>query len=473
MLIPLFNFKEIRAKELMINTKIGFKADNAILYQSTNSDEMFWKEKSNKNIFQMFNECAIPYTYLLCICYENECKIILGPFDIKYIKWHMRKMVFEKYILDNIRFKSKNFNAFISISNIGRVLEYSRGTYTINTLYRVDIGDEIVFQNKKITDKWGQYIYSDSFLRETISNYVKGKLNVANDIFGNYNSDYSLYQNIKNNKLFVWGLIGNAMITKYSLAPIMWKELFKKMHLPITYKVIHTEKSNKLQYLFDNELKKIGTLGFNVAMPWKKWAFAQCQYTNTMLKRIQTVNTIYREKDIICGDNTDGIGLIRVIEKYLTIKNKVFLILGAGGVVQTLPFLLSQYDAHEIYIYDIDKLKAEKLVSREVNIVERQGTKLKQITFEEIICIAENVDVVVNGTTCGMYGSEDEMAINEAIISNMKKCKLVVEAIYNPYITKLLKCAASRKIEIVSGVELLISQANFSFKNAFGFELAE
>ena len=45
------------------------------------------------------------------------------------------------------------------------------------------------------------------------------------------------------------------------------------------------------------------------------------------------------------------------------------------------------------------------------------------------------------------------------------------ESIYNPYETKLLEAGRLHGIKTVSGVELLVSQAMFSFTDAFDIEL--
>ena len=69
------------------------------------------------------------------------------------------------------------------------------------------------------------------------------------------------------------------------------------------------------------------------------------------------------------------------------------------------------------------------------------------------------------------YGREDEMAITEAQLAQMVNCNLIVESIYNPYETKLLEVGRLHGIKTVSGVELLVSQAMFSFTDAFDIEL--
>ena len=108
------------------------------------------------------------------------------------------------------------------------------------------------------------------------------------------------------NEIVEWGLIGNSSIDKYSFAPVMWTSLFRYLGLPVIYKVIHTDDIYLLQKQYDEEIVKMGAMGFNVAMPWKNWAFAQCDWTSASLKRNRTVNTIFKRQRAVFCSNTDA-----------------------------------------------------------------------------------------------------------------------------------------------------------------------
>ena len=76
----------------------------------------------------------------------------------------------------------------------------------------------------------------------------------------------------------------------------MWTSLFRYLGLPVIYKVIHTDDIYLLQKQYDEEIVKMGAMGFNIAMPWKNWAFAQCGWTSASLKRSRAVNTIFKRQ---------------------------------------------------------------------------------------------------------------------------------------------------------------------------------
>ena len=78
--------------------------------------------------------------------------------------------------------------------------------------------------------------------------------------------------------------------------------------------------------------------------------------------RSQSVNTIYKMKNKIIGDNTDIEGFKIALEKTRqTIENKTALILGAGGVVPSIIIALKKLKINKIFITNRTEKKATKL----------------------------------------------------------------------------------------------------------------
>ena len=460
----LFNDNLEEKRRFLIENPISGGSNGLTLHISTTSNILSWKKASgSSNIFEMFVAGKMQYTFFIGI-YEHDCyRKVYGPFSIKAVN-NIDTIIFEEHI-------SKHFYEYcgissrpVSVGNVGKVISLVNGRYTLSTLFKADILDcaKAVPRddagNKKCDDR------IDTLILRALSDK-------SFDLSGRYDDTRSLYDNLKDNEVFEWGLIGNSSIDKYSFAPIMWTSLFRYLGMPVSYKVIHTDDIDLLQKQYDEEIIKMGAMGFNVAMPWKDWAFMQCDQTSASLKQNRTVNTIFKRHHAICGSNTDGIGLLRIIKQHNDVSGRCFLVLGAGGVIQALPVLLSRDHASKIYIYDIESDKADKLVARDKQNACDNGTALVMITSDKISEIARDVEVIINGTPCGMYGREDEMAITEAQLAEMVNCNLIVESIYNPYETKLLEVGKLHGMKMVSGVELLVSQAMFSFSDAFDFEL--
>lgn len=458
-----YNSKEKR--RFLIENPISGEGEGLTLHISTTGNILSWKKANDGgNIFEMFAAREMQYTFFIGIYEHDHCRKVYGPFSIKAIE-NIDTIIFEEYISAHFYEYCGISSKHVSVGNEGKVICLVNGRYTLSTLFRANIRDcakEALYDgnagNKKHNARTGDLIF-------------RALSDKSFDLCGRYDDTRSLYDNLMDNEIFEWGLIGNSSIDKYSFAPIMWTSLFRYLGLPVIYKVIHTDDIYLLQKQYDEEIVKMGAMGFNIAMPWKNWAFAQCGRTSASLKRSRAVNTIFKRQCAVCGSNTDGIGLLRIIKQNSDIRGRCFLVLGAGGVIQTLPVLLSQDHASKIYIYDIEGDKADTLVARDGQIARYNGTALIKITSDEIQEIARDVEVIINGTPCGMYGMEDQMAITEAQLAEMVNCNLIVESIYNPYETKLLEAGRLHGIQTVSGVELLVSQAMFSFTDAFDIEL--
>ncbi len=73
------------------------------------------------------------------------------------------------------------------------------------------------------------------------------------------------------------------------------------------------------------------------------------------------------------------------------------------------------------------------------------------------------VDIIINATSMGMVGQPDF----SQPISRAKKTALVVDIVYNPLITGLIKEAKKLKLKTVGGIGMLINQAVPGFEHWF------
>ena len=76
-----------------------------------------------------------------------------------------------------------------------------------------------------------------------------------------------------------------------------------------------------------------GGKGLNVTVPFKFEAFALSSRLTSRAKMAGAVNTLHFDEGSICGDNTDGAGLVADITKNvgIALRDSRILLLGAGG----------------------------------------------------------------------------------------------------------------------------------------------
>lgn len=196
------------------------------------------------------------------------------------------------------------------------------------------------------------------------------------------------------------------------------------------YKLYEVEPENLESFMNDNDLD-----AFNVTIPYKKDVMPYCKKLSEGAKKIGAVNTIVREKDgSYTGYNTDYDGFVKMIDYAgAKVKDKKAIIMGNGGASLTCQCVLKDLGASEVIVFDTD------LENNYTNIYNHNDAK-----------------IIVNATPVGMFPNVDDCLIN---LSEFKQCETVLDLIYNPDKTKLIKCAESLNMNFANGLVMLIAQA--------------
>ena len=239
-------------------------------------------------------------------------------------------------------------------------------------------------------------------------------------------------------------VIGNPI--NHSLSPKLQNYWIKNHHINAIYE---KEKLNEdeLEKLFLNiRDKKIN--GVNVTVPFKKAVIPFLDKLSEEAERIQAVNTIYLENNMIIGHNTDIDGFELGIKKInYDISNKKIFILGAGGVVPSIIYALNKMKVSEITITNRTREKAENLKNLFDN--------LRIVEWGEI----PDFDMIINATSVGLE-KDDEINLNFSLIG---KNKLFYDVIYNPKETNFLKIGKKLGNATENGKLMFIYQAISAF----------
>lgn len=238
---------------------------------------------------------------------------------------------------------------------------------------------------------------------------------------------------------------------KHSLSPIMHNAALKNLNLENTYlyKTIHV----KSLYLNDfiKDVKRSDDIkGFNVTLPHKSSIIPFLDEIDNSAKRVNAVNTVVNKNGLLIGYNTDIQGFINsLIQNKVLIQNKDILLLGAGGSAYSVAYGLLKEGAR-VYIKNRSKENAKKLV-----------LMMKKFGNIEIIevCNFSKIDYIVNTTSVGMDGKSSPIKTN-----NITENHVVIDIIYNPSLTPLLKQSNSKGAKILNGIDMLIYQGALAFK---------
>ncbi|MEM2337361.1 MAG: shikimate dehydrogenase [Candidatus Bathyarchaeia archaeon] len=257
-------------------------------------------------------------------------------------------------------------------------------------------------------------------------------------------------------KTKVFCVIGDPI--DHSLSPVMHNAAFRFLKLDAVY-VAFKVKKERLEDAV-NGVRGFSIYGMNVTMPHKTAITSYLDEIDPAAKFVGAVNTVLNANGKLVGFNTDGVGAIKALkENGVEPKGKKFLLLGAGGAGRAIAFQLAQ-EADELRILNRDGEKAKRLaesLQRKFNkkIV---GNSLSTNLLKEWL---KNVDVLINATSVGMHPNSGQTIVER----DMLNPKLtVMDIVYSPIETKLLKEAKSVGAKIINGIEMLVFQGAASFE---------
>lgn len=240
-----------------------------------------------------------------------------------------------------------------------------------------------------------------------------------------------------NRQTRVYGVIGNPIV--HSLSPLLHNTAFvarkiNALYLPFLVRDLRD---------FLKALPEFGIRGFSVTLPHKQDILEHLQECEPLAAEIGAVNTVtVRNDGSLYGCNTDYVGVLRSLEKKLHLARSRVLILGAGGSARAAAFALARSGA-TVFICARRESAAREL-ARAVGgeVIPRRALR------------ATSFDAILNATPVGMH---PQTAISPLTLREVH-CRIVMDLIYRPERTRLLRLAAQKGIATVSGVEMFLAQ---------------
>ena len=233
---------------------------------------------------------------------------------------------------------------------------------------------------------------------------------------------------------------------------------FKEFDLDFIY-VAFNVTSKELKTVISG-IKSMGFKGINVTMPHKTAVINYLDEIDSTAKSIGAINTILNKNGYLIGYNTDGNGAMFALqENGICFKEKKIVLLGAGGAAKAIAYQAAK-DLKELVILNRTKNKAKQLAGM-LQKTFRTKIKGENLSSKILKQEMETADILINSTTVGMYPDIKNSPIPKDLLhSNLS----VMDIIYNPLETKLLKDAKSVGARIISGLEMLIFQGAVAFK---------
>jgi shikimate dehydrogenase len=212
-------------------------------------------------------------------------------------------------------------------------------------------------------------------------------------------------------------------------------------------------------------LQRAGFRGVNVTVPHKEAAFALAHSCDAAVLAAGAANLLVFHGDgRIEGRNTDTVGLTESLREAMgTLEGRTVVLLGAGGAARGALLSLGQLGAAKVHILNRHADKAAMLARALQPMVKSQ---LAPGGFEDWNKFAGAADLLLNTTSAGMKGHAP-LALDLAMLCNGA---VVLDIVYNPLETELLKQARTRGHPTIDGLGMLMHQAAPSFEAFFGIK---
>ena len=235
-----------------------------------------------------------------------------------------------------------------------------------------------------------------------------------------------------------YGLIGKTLGHSFSAA--FFKDYFEKKKNEAKYSNFELNEIEEILPLFAQNLS-----GLNVTFPYKESIIPFLDRLDESAAQIGAVNVIAFENGEKVGYNTDAYGFAQSIKPFLTFEHERALIFGTGGASKAVAHVFKQIGLDVFYI-------------------SRNGNEANGVfRYEDINNhMLRSCRVLVNCTPVGTF--PDVNACFELPFEHLTPAHLVIDLVYNPSETELMKRAKKNGATVMNGLSMLQHQALKSYE---------
>ena len=241
----------------------------------------------------------------------------------------------------------------------------------------------------------------------------------------------------------LYGVIGQPI--EHSLSPLMHNAAFAA----IGYKAYFTAFAVDDLAAAVAGTRALGIAGASVTLPHKTEIIKYLDWGAPAAREMAAVNTIVNREGRLCGCNTDVSGALQALARKVDLRRKRVLILGAGGAARALVYGTVKAGA-EVAI-------ANRTAERGQLLADEFGVKFLPLSA----CKEFSPEVLVNTTSLGMFPQVEGLPVPETFLNS---AMVVMDIIYNPLKTRLLRAAENCGAGIVDGLEMFVGQGALQFE---------
>ncbi|MBW2279235.1 MAG: shikimate dehydrogenase [Deltaproteobacteria bacterium] len=225
----------------------------------------------------------------------------------------------------------------------------------------------------------------------------------------------------------------------HTLSPVLHEAAYVELGLDASFEVWDVRSDAFASRVA--ELREQGVRQLAVSLPHKESAVALADEVSDAVVAIGAANTLTLTGDgALRADNTDWIGVRATLEAAGPWQGARAVVVGAGGAARAALYALGQLGI-EVSIVNRTPARAERLAA---DLGARVGT------------LDEPWDLLVQTTPVGMEPESDATAVPA---DRLRPGATVLDAVYRPLETRLLREAKARGCRALDGLDWLVHQA--------------
>jgi shikimate dehydrogenase len=230
-----------------------------------------------------------------------------------------------------------------------------------------------------------------------------------------------------------------AYPAEHSLSPVMFRAA------GLDYEVFEVGPDEFEAFVRDRDFD-----GLSVSLPYKERILPFLDEASDDVEKIGACNTVLKNEDgKLSGFNTDWIGAVEALEEVgVEISGKKVIILGAGGAARAICYGLLQEGADVVVLNrDLDEARG---------IADDFGVEIGLLDPIE----GRDCDVLIQATSVWLTAGLDVKIVPDSFVQKLgERGGVVMDIVYKPLITPLLKIADEAGCKIVTGEKMLLNQA--------------
>jgi shikimate dehydrogenase len=208
--------------------------------------------------------------------------------------------------------------------------------------------------------------------------------------------------------------------------------------------------------------------GANVTLPHKVSVMELLDAVEMGAAKIGAINTIVNDGGFLTGYNTDVTGMKRSLEEAgVDPEGMATVMVGAGGAAKAIGYYLSTL-VESLTIINRTKGRAEELASYLSGLPEcAASVSACSLNREVLADTLVHADLLVNATSLGMTPDVDMTPVDRSLL---KAGLVIVDTVYNPLKTRLVRDAEEVCATAIGGLSMLVHQGAQAFELWTGIE---